>query len=75
MNTNEQRAYDAINRYQLEQRKAQLLWQEEACICRGQVCRWMRGGESRKQRQGWRLIQVCDCHHVACMYKMQMRPS
>ena len=34
MNTNEQRAYDAINRYQLEQRKVQLLYMAELATSR-----------------------------------------
>lgn len=38
-NTNEQRAYDAINRYQLEQRKAQLLYMAELATTRAEAQR------------------------------------
>ena len=40
MNTNnEQRAYDAINRYQLEQRRAQLLYMAELATTRAEAQR------------------------------------
>lgn len=39
MNTNEQRAYDAINRYQLKQRKVQLLYMAELATTRAEAQR------------------------------------
>ena len=39
MNTNEQQAFDAINRYQMEQRKAQLMYMAELATTRAEAQR------------------------------------